>query len=103
MSYKKNFAKNMAYKIHWLHRAEKDLDTIYQYYKLVASEDVAKRRLSKILQATDTIAYMPNIGPVDDDFPHIPKYHYFVAIDYKIYYFVEEQMIYIAAIWDCRQ
>jgi hypothetical protein len=24
-------------------------------------------------------------------------------MDYRIYYFVEEQMVFIAAIWDCRQ
>lgn len=93
----------MTYKNHWLQRAVKDFDAIYVYYQQVAGEGVAKRRLSKILQATDAIAYMPQIGFVDEEFPHIPKYRYLVVLDYKIYYFVEESVVYIAAIWDCRQ
>ena len=93
----------MAYKNHWLLRAAKDFDNIYQYYKQVAGEGVAKRRLSKILQATDAIVFMPNLGPIDNEFPHTPSYHYLVVLDYKIYYFVEEQTVFIAAIRDCRQ
>ena len=46
---------------------------------------------------------MPNIGPIDEEFPHTPNYHYLVVMDYRIYYFVEEQTVFIAAIWDCRQ
>lgn len=97
------FKKDMAYKNHWLQRAAKDFDDIYQYYKKVAGEGVAKRRLAKILQATSSIEFMPNIGPLDNEFPHTPSYHYLVVMDYKIYYFVEEQAVFIAAIWDCRQ
>ena len=46
---------------------------------------------------------MPNIGHLDEDHPHTPSYRYLVVLDYRIYYFIEEQTIYIAAIWDCRQ
>ena len=69
----------------------------------MAGEGVAKRRLAKILHATDSIEFMPNIGPIDEEFPHTPSYRYLVVLDYGIYYFVEEPNVYIAAIWDCRQ
>ena len=103
MSHRMNFGQGMAYRIHWLQRAAKDFDDIYQYYRQVAGEGVAKRRLVKLLQATADIEFMPNIGPIDEEFPHTPNYHYLVVMDYRIYYFVEEQTVFIAAIWDCRQ
>ncbi len=93
----------MAYKNHWLRRAAIDFDNIYQYYRQAAGEGVAKRRLAKILQATESIEFMPLIGPIDNEFPHTPSYRYLVVMDYRIYYFVEEPNVYIAAIWDCRQ
>ncbi len=46
---------------------------------------------------------MPHIGHLDKDYPHTPSYRYLVVLDYRIYYFIEEQTVYIAAIWDCRQ
>ena len=93
----------MAYRNHWLRRAEKDIDDIYHYYRRHASEEVAKRRLEKILQTAEKIESMPNIGVLDDEFPHTPSYRHITVLDYRIYYFVEEDVVNIAAIWDCRQ
>ena len=101
--HRKNFGQSMAYRIHWLQRATKNFDDIFSYYKQIAGDDVAKRRIYRILQATDILEHLPNIGRIDEDFPHTPCYRYMVVMDYRIYYFVEEQNIYIAAIWDCRQ
>lgn len=93
----------MAYKVHWLHRAEKDFDAIYLFYFQTAGERVAKKRLSKILDTTDVIGYMPNVGRLDEDYNHTPTYRYITVLDYRIYYFTEEEVVSIAAIWDCRQ
>ncbi|MBR4506614.1 MAG: type II toxin-antitoxin system RelE/ParE family toxin [Bacteroidales bacterium] len=93
----------MAYRNHWLRRAEKDFNDIYLYYRRYASEEVAKRRLEKILQTAEKIEGMPNIGMLDDEFPHTPSYRHITVLDYRIYYFVEEDVVNIAAIWDCRQ
>ena len=71
-----NFEQNMTYKIHWLQRAAKDFDDIYLYYKQVAGDSVAQRRMSKILQATNNLRHLPNIGPLDEDFKHTPSYRY---------------------------
>lgn len=57
-----NFEQNMTCKIHWLQRAAKDFDDIYLYYKQVAGDSVAKRRITKILQATNNLRHLPNIG-----------------------------------------
>ena len=93
----------MVYRSHWLRRAEKDFDDRYLYYKRHASEEVAKRRLEKILQTAEKIECMANIGVLDDEFPHTPSYRHITVLDYRIYYFVEEDVVNIAAIWDCRQ
>ena len=93
----------MAYKNHWLQGAAKNFDDIFLYYKQVAGDNVAKRRVSRILQATEVLEFMPNIGRIDEEFPHTPSYRYLFVMDYRIYYFVEQQTVYIAAIWDCRQ
>lgn len=69
----------------------------------MAGDSVAKRRITKILQATNNLRHLPNIGPLDEDFKHTPSYRYLLVSDYRIYYFIEGQTIYIAAIWDCRQ
>ena len=71
-----NFGQNMTCKIHWLQRAAKDFDDIYLYYKQVAGVSVAKRRITKILQATNNLRHLPNIGPLDEDFKHTPSYRY---------------------------
>lgn len=46
---------------------------------------------------------MPYLGRKDEDFTHIREYRYMVVLTYKVYYFVEDDGVYIASIWDCRQ
>lgn len=93
----------MVYELHWLRRASNELDAIYQFYKEFASEQVAKRRIGKIIHSADLLQTMPYLGRKDKDFTHIRPYRYLVVLTYKVYYFVEDDGVYIASIWDCRQ
>ena len=93
----------MAYEIHWLRRASNELDAIYQFYCEFASEKVAKRRIAKIIHSVDLLENMPFLGREDEDFVHIRLYRYVVVLTYKVYYFVEDNGVFIASIWDCRQ
>lgn len=93
----------MAYEIHWLRRASNELDAIYQFYCGFASEQVAKRKVGTIIHSVDLLQNMPYLGREDDIFTHIRKYRYMVVLSYKVYYFVEDNGVYIASIWDCRQ
>lgn len=93
----------MAYEIHWLRRASNELDAIYQFYSEFASEQVAKRRIGKIIHSVDLLQNMPYLGRQDEDFAHIRSYRYVVVLTYKVYYFVEDDGVYIASVWDCRQ
>lgn len=99
----KPFANDMEYEIHWLRRASTEIETIYRFYKHFASDIVAKRRISKIIHSVDYLKKMPYLGRKDEDFINIREYRYLVVLTYKIYYFIENDKVYIASIWDCRQ
>ena len=45
---------------------------------------------------------MPNLGRKDENFQHIRAYHFLIVLTYKVYYFIEDNDVYIASIWDCR-
>ena len=93
----------MAFEIHWLRRASNELDAIHQFYSEFASEQVAKRRIGIIIHSVDVLQTMPYLGRMDEDFTHIRSYRYLIVLTYKVYYFVEDDGVYIASIWDCRQ
>lgn len=93
----------MAYELHWLRRASNELDAIYNFYSEIASEQVAKRRIGKIVHRVDLLQTMPYLGRMDEDFTHIRAYRYLVVLTYKVFYFVEDNGVYIVSIWDCRQ
>lgn len=93
----------MAFEIHWLRRASNELDAIHQFYSEFASEQVAKRRIGIIIHSVDLLQTMPYLGRMDEDFTHIRSYRYLIVLTNKVYYFVEDDGVYIASIWDCRQ
>ena len=93
----------MVYELHWLRRASNELDAIYQFYCQLASEKVARQRVGKIVHSIDNLETMPYLGRKDEEFTHIREYRYLVVLTYKVYYFIEDNGVYIASIWDCRQ
>lgn len=93
----------MAYKLFWLRRASNELDEIYQFYGELASVQVAKRRVGKIIEAVNHLQTMPYLGRKDEEFEHIRAYRYLIVLTYKVYYFIEGDTVFIASIWDCRQ
>ncbi|MBP3739903.1 MAG: type II toxin-antitoxin system RelE/ParE family toxin [Bacteroidales bacterium] len=93
----------MVYKVHWLRRASNELYSIYRYYSDHASPRIGTRRVGKILDAVELLYTMPQIGRPDGDFRNVREYRYIVTLSYRIYYFIENNDIFIASIWDCRQ
>ena len=93
----------MTYEIHWLRRASNELDAIFQFYSEFASQQVAKRRIGKIIHAIDNLHSMPFLGVQDEEFTEIRAYRYLIVLTYKVYYFIENDNVFIASIWDCRQ
>ena len=93
----------MAFEIHWLRRASRELDSVFQFYSQFASKQVASRRIVKIVHCVDLLEAMPYLGKKDEEFAHIRQYRYLVVLTYKVYYFVEGNGVYVASVWDCRQ
>ena len=46
---------------------------------------------------------MPYLGKQDEEFTEIRAYRYLIVLTYKVYYFIEDEDIFIASIWDCRR
>ena len=93
----------MVCEIHWLRRASDELEAIFQFYCRLAGEQVAKRRIGIIIHEVNYLESMPFLGKQDEEFTQIRKYRYLVVLAYKIYYFVEDDKVFVASIWDCRQ
>ncbi|MBQ3945061.1 MAG: type II toxin-antitoxin system RelE/ParE family toxin [Alphaproteobacteria bacterium] len=93
----------MAYSIHWTRRAYSDLDNIYHFYCKLSTKRVATSRLNVLKRDIEQLKSMPNIGQLDEDYCHTPTYRFLVVLNYRVYYFIEDMDVFIAAIWDCRQ
>ena len=63
------------------------------------------RFLLEVRETTDMLKTHPNIGQIDQLFADRPKTYRSVIINglSKMVYCLEDDIIYIAAFWDCRQ
>lgn len=83
----------------------KKLDSIYQFYINTKNTKTAIKIFNEILDAVDTLIDFPQKGPVEDELSgHQGEYRsLLVRKHYKVIYYLEDETIFIAAIWDCRQ
>ena len=93
----------MACEICWLRRTSDELEDIFQFYFYLAGEQVATSRIGRIIHMVDHLEKMPLLGMQDEEFTQIRDYRYLVILTYRIYYFVEDDNVFIASIWDCGQ
>ena len=91
-------------KIRWLELAEEDLEFIYQFYAKDKSTKIANKLYNDILDAVDSLADFPLMAPVELDLSDDNEEFRSLLVRrcYKVIYFVEDEFIYIAAVWDCR-
>lgn len=96
----------MEFKIIWSKFAEKQLDTIFDYYKKKASVRVAKKLLKGIISEPDKLLKSPEIGQEEELLiDRAIDYRYLVFKNYKLIYSVDEEnrFIKIADVFDTRQ
>ena len=88
--------------IQWTEKAENQLDKIFDYIK-VESKLSAIKIYNQILNEVEILTKFPNIAPIEplleDDFYR----SLLVNRRYKVVYFVNDEIIYIVAVFDCRQ
>lgn len=92
-------------RILWLELAEEDLDSIYHFYAKDKSVKASNKIYNEILDATETLADFPKMASIELDLSEDgDEYRSLVVGKYfKVIYFIEDDSIYIAAVWDCRQ
>jgi len=94
----------MELKVLWTDSARFLLEEIFDYYKENASIKVARKLTKQIIDRTIQLEKNPRSGPKE---PLLSKrkfeYRYLVEGNYKIIYWIEDNYIKIATVFDCRQ
>ncbi|GHT42915.1 hypothetical protein AGMMS49965_15520 [Bacteroidia bacterium] len=91
--------------INWTDRAKQHLRDIYDYYADVAGDNIAGKLAADISNAARPLATFPEMAarePALIDYPQVFR-SLIVRKRYKIIYFVENEIVHIVAVWDCRQ
>ena len=94
----------MSAKLKWLKRAGKHLEDIYEYLS-AKNEHAAAKIYNELLDSADILEDFPLAGKVETVLEDNPKcYRSLVACKhYKIIYRVENNIVKIVVVWDCRQ
>ncbi|GHT56644.1 hypothetical protein FACS189446_8800 [Bacteroidia bacterium] len=84
--------------------ARTDLENVYAFIKR-KSEKAAINIHDSILDEVEFLKSFPQMGPIEQAFTDLPKTYRSLVVKntYKVVYYVENEIIYIIAIWDCRQ
>lgn len=91
--------------IKWEERALQQLQRILNYYYEVAGKRTATKLADKFDKTVARLTNFPYIGPVELGLESLEyTYRSIIAYPhYKVIYRVEDNTIYVFAIWDCRQ
>lgn len=90
--------------VYWDLVARRQVKGIYDYYLRIAGIRTAKKYRKEILISAERLRNFPRLGIVEIERKNIEAYRSIVVKKhYKIIYLIEEQRIFIAAVWDVRQ
>jgi len=83
--------------------ALEDLQNIKHFYKEYPGKEASIRK--KIVKVYKLLETFPKAGPVEMHFEDRSITYRSLVIDkdFKLIYYIEEEIIYIVGIWDCRQ
>ena len=94
----------MEIKVFWTQTALNHLEDIFEYHKYNASINIARKLVKKLVDSTIQLQKSPKIGRVEELLKHRKyEYRFIVVGNYKIIYWVEDNLIKIAAVFDTRQ
>ena len=90
-------------KIKWYIEASGDLDKIYDYY-LTKNPRAAAMMYNKILDDVEILATQPYIAAIEQILIDCPEnYRSLIVENYKVVYFIKDDLVLIVQIFDCRQ
>lgn len=89
----------------WLTPAKESLREIAIYYKKEYGEKPAKKVVSDITTSGNKLKYFPEMAAIEPLLKNRTKTYRSLVIKktYKVIYYIDRNIIYIADIWDCRQ
>jgi len=88
----------------WSDSAIDELREIYDYYYYKAGKNVADKLTNTIVDRSLDLEKTPRIGQIEELLTHLQKeIRYLVSGNYKIVYLIDENLITIATVFDCRQ
>lgn len=91
-------------KIQWLETAQEDLRQLRAYYIDNAGINATRKRIREITERVSLLSVNPYLGKAEQELGRkTEQYRFLVCGDYKIYYYIKEQSIKIALLWDCRR
>lgn len=92
-------------RVKWLNLATKGRQNVASYIHRKFGDDRKDVFLQHVRETTQMLKSHPNLGPIDPLFADRSVAYRSVVIDSlsKMVYFIEGDVIYIAAFWDCRQ
>jgi toxin ParE1/3/4 len=94
----------MELRVFWTDTARFQLEEIFAYYKDKANQKVARKLVKKIIDRTIQLERNPKSGhkePLLSDRKF--EYRYLIEGNYKIIYWIKDNYIQIATVFDCRQ
>ena len=88
----------------WSDTAIAELQEIYNYYYSKVSERVADNLANAIVDQTILLEQTPQMGQPEEMLSHLQKeIRYLLYGNYKIVYFIDDNIVTIATVFDCRQ
>lgn len=89
----------------WHPQAEDALDQVANYVREQFGAKRMKVFLKEVRSTTKMLSHSPNIGPIDPLFDDRPIAYRYVIINNlsKMVYYIDDDVIYIAAFWDTRR
>lgn len=94
----------MQIKLKWTTKAINDLEKMYEFYS-GKSKSAAVRLYNAILDAVDLLTKFPEMAPLEPLLERCKRPYRSLIVNrhFKIIYYIKNNTLYIAAVWDCRQ
>jgi toxin ParE1/3/4 len=94
----------MEMRIEWSEQSARQLKDIFDFYSFEVSPRMARKIINRILDRITILESSPLAGQKEELLSdYIEEYRYLLESNYKIIYWKKENLITIAAVFDCRQ
>ena len=92
-------------RIEWTYLADRQRNQVADYIRKQFGAKRMKVFLKEVRSTTKMLSSNPNIGPIDPLFEDRPIAYRYVIINNlsKLVYYIDDDVIYIAAFWDTRR